>query len=74
MARTSSDGFKLRNFNFQSSEELKIWVKQHDVGHRFGLFVDEISLWEYYRHGHFSMTQVLTSIRDTTRVGFATVQ
>lgn len=38
MACTSGDGFKLRNFNFQSSEELKIWVKQHAVGQSF-LFI-----------------------------------
>lgn len=74
MARTSGDGFRLRNFNFQSIEELHTWVLTHVTGHRFGLFVDGVSLWEYYRHGNFSMPEVLASIRDTTRVGFATVQ
>ena len=74
MARTSGDGFKLRNFNFQSMEELRVWVKAHIVENRFGLFVDGVSLWEYYRHGHFSMPEVLASMSDTTRVGFATVQ
>ena len=74
MARTSGDGFKLRNFNFQSMEELRVWIKEHVTGHRFGLFVDGVSIWEYYRHGHFSMPEVLASMRDTTRVGFATVQ
>ena len=74
MARTSGDRFKMRNFNFQSVEELRIWVKQHVCGHRFGLFVDGVSLWEHYRHGYFSMPEVLASMRDTTRVGFATVQ
>ena len=74
MARTSGDGFRLRNFNFQSIEELNTWVQTHVTGHRFGLFVDGVSLWEYYRHGHFSMPEVLASMRDTTRVGFATVQ
>ena len=74
MARTSGDGFNMCNFHFQSIEELKVWAKQHVTGHRFGLFVDGVTLWEYYRHGHFSMPEVLASIRDTTRVGFATVQ
>ena len=55
MALTSGDSFKLRNFNFQSMEELRVWIKEHVSGHRFGLFVDGVSIWEYYRHGHFSM-------------------
>ena len=32
MARTSGDGFKLRNFNFQSMEELRVWVKDLNLG------------------------------------------
>lgn len=68
--RTSGDGVKFRDFSFQSPEELNTWVKEHVKGSRFGIFLDGVSIWEYFFLEHKNMDDVLSSYSSTKRIGF----
>lgn len=47
-ARSISDGVRLQHHSFQSKDELKEWIELHLPGCRFGIFLDAISIWEYF--------------------------
>ena len=43
-ARTSGDGVRFRGVNFQSPDELKVWIKTHLKSYKFGIFLDGVSI------------------------------
>ena len=73
LARSLSDGARVQHNSFQSKEELKEWIELHLSGCRFGIFLDAVSIWEYFIQNHQNMTDVMNTYRDTTRIGFATI-
>lgn len=72
-ARSVTDGVRVQHHTFQSKEELKEWVKLHLTGCRFGIFLDGVSIWEYFSQSHQNMSDVINTFRDTARIGFSTI-
>lgn len=71
--RSLSDGVRVQHHSFQSKEEVKDWIELHLPGCRFGIFLDDVSIWEYFSQNHQNMTDVMNTYRDTARIGFATI-
>ena len=72
-ARSGNEGVKVQHHVFQSKEELREWVQLNLSGCRFGIFLDGVSIWEYFSQSHQNMTDVMNSFRDTSRIGFTTI-
>jgi hypothetical protein len=45
-------GVQIWNKTFQSLEDVKVWVSAQPPNHRYGLFVDGVSLFEFFSAGH----------------------
>jgi len=45
-------GVQIANKTFQSFDKVKTWVTCHLPNRRYGLFVDGISIFEFFSHGH----------------------
>lgn len=45
-------GVQIANKVFQSFDEVLTWVTTQLPNHRYGLFVDGISIFEFFTHGH----------------------
>ena len=72
-ARSTSDGVRVQHHAFQSKDELQQWIQIHLTGCRFGIFLDGVSVWEYFSQSHQNMTEVMNTFRDSARIGFATI-
>jgi hypothetical protein len=63
-------GVQIGNKTFQSFEDVKQWVNSHLPNHRYGLFVDSVSLFEFFSAGHIDAETTYTSFYSQHRTGF----
>jgi hypothetical protein len=58
---------------FQSFEDVQIWVKNELPNYRYGLFVDGVSLLDFFSFlGHTDNEKQLSAFHNQQRAGFAT--
>ncbi len=58
------------NKTFQSFEEVKTWVSLQLPCRRYGLFVDGISIFEFFVLGHVDVEMTYLSFYSQHRTGF----
>jgi hypothetical protein len=63
-------GVQIANRTFHTFEDVKVWVDMHLPTHRYGLFVDGVSLFEFFTSGHIDAETTYTSFYSQHRTGF----
>jgi len=63
-------GVKIANKTFQSFDEVKTWVDINLPNHRYGLFVDGVSIFEFFTSGHIDAETTYSSFYSQHRTGF----
>jgi len=63
-------GVRIGNSTFQSFEDVTDWVNLHLPNYRYGLFVDGVSLFEFFSAGHVDAETTYTSFYSQHRTGF----
>ena len=71
--RVIGKGVSMGNYVFQSFEELATWVITHVPQNRFGLFVDGVSLFEFFAYDHTDTDMFMTTSHNTQKNGFNTL-
>lgn len=68
--RVVGKGVQIANRTFQSFDDVKFWVMTHLPTRRYGLFVDGVSIFEFFTHGHVDAETTYTSFYSQHRTGF----
>jgi hypothetical protein len=63
-------GVQIANKTFQTFEDVKTWVDTHLPNHRYGLFVDGVSIFEFFSAGHIDAETTYSSFYSQHRTGF----
>lgn len=63
-------GVQIANKTFQSFEDVKTWVAMHLPNRRYGLFVDGVSIFEFFTAGHVDAETTYSSFYSQHRTGF----
>lgn len=63
-------GVRIGNRIFQSFDDVVLWVNAHLPNHRYGLFVDGVSLFEFFATGHIDAETTYSSFYSQHRTGF----
>jgi hypothetical protein len=71
--RITGRGVQISAKVFQSFDDVMIWVKANLPNHRYGLFVDAISLLDFFSFlGHIDNENQLAAFHNQQKAGFAT--
>jgi len=68
--RVIGKGVQIANRTFQSFDDVKLWVITHLPTRRYGLFVDGVSILEFFTHGHIDAETTYSSFYSQHRTGF----
>jgi hypothetical protein len=68
--RVVGKGVQVGNKVFQSLDEVKTWVTTQLPCRRYGLFVDGVSIFEFFTHGHIDVETTYSSFYSQHRTGF----
>ena len=68
--RVVGKGVQIANKVFQSFDEVQTWVATHLPSRRYGLFVDRVSIFEVFTHGHMDAETTYSSFYSQHRTGF----
>jgi hypothetical protein len=68
--RVVGKGVQITNKTFQSFVDVKVWVSIYLPNHRHGLFVDGVSIFEFFMHGHIEAEMTYSSFYNQHRTGF----
>ncbi len=60
-------GVQIANKTFQSFEDVKTWVAMHLPNQRYGLFVDGVSIFEFFTAGHVDAETTYSSFYSQHR-------
>jgi hypothetical protein len=71
--RIVGDGIRLGRFLFQSQEDLRIWITAHLANHRFGLFLDGVSIFDFLAQAHTDSQDNMAHLCNSQKNGFETV-
>ena len=71
--RIVGDGIRLGRFLFQSQEDLRIWITAHLANHRFGLFLDGVSIFDLLAQAHTDSQDNMAHLYNSQKNGFETV-
>jgi len=71
--RVIGRGVSMGNHVFQSFDELATWIVTHVPQNRFGLFVDGVSLFEFFAYDHTDTDAFMTTSHNTQKNGFNTL-
>ena len=72
--RIVGDGVQIGSKVFQSFDDLRAWVTLKLPNRRYGLFVDAVSLLDFFTSvGHVDAEQTFTSFYSQKRTGFASM-
>jgi len=63
-------GVQIGNKTFQTFKDVKTWVDTHLPNHRYGLFVDGVSIFEFFSAGHVDAETIYTAFYSQHRTGF----
>jgi hypothetical protein len=68
--RVVGKGVQIANRTFQSFDDVRTWVITNLPIHRYGLFVDGVSIFEFFTHGHIDAETTYSSFYSQYRTGF----
>jgi len=68
--RVVGKGVQIANKTFQSFDDVKTWVTTHLPNCRYGLFMDGVSIFEFFTHGHIDAETTYSSFYSQHRTGF----
>lgn len=68
--RLVGDGVSIGSFTFQSLDDVRGWCRRHLPNHRFGLFLDGVSIFEFLAQDHTDSTEVLTNLYNSQKNQF----
>jgi hypothetical protein len=68
--RVVGKGVQIANRTFQSFVNVQTWVTTHLPNRRYGLFVDGVSIFEFFTHGHIDAETTYSSFYSQHRTGF----
>ncbi len=63
-------GVQIGNKTFPTFEDVKVWVIAQLPNHRYSLFVDGVSSFEFFSAGHINARTTYTSFYSQHRTGF----
>jgi predicted nucleic acid-binding Zn-ribbon protein len=63
-------GVQIVNKTFQSFDDVKAWVDLHLPNHCYGLFVDGVSIFEFFAAGHVDAEKTYSAFYSQHRTGF----
>lgn len=69
--RVVGKGVQVANRVFQSFDDVLAWVPLHLPNRRYGLFVDGVSIFEFFTNGHIDAETTYSSFYSQHRTGFA---
>ncbi len=69
--RVVGKGDQIANKVFQPFDEVLTWVPCHLQNRRYGLFVDGVSIFEFFTYGHIDVETTYSSFYSQHRTGFA---
>lgn len=69
--RVVGKGVQIANKVFQSFDDVHVWVTTHLPIRRYGLFVDGVSIFEFFTYGHVDAEATYSSFYSQHRTGFA---
>lgn len=69
--RVVGKGVQVANKVFQSFDDVLSWVPLHLPNRRYGLFVDGVSIFEFFTNGHIDAETTYSSFYSQHRIGFA---
>jgi hypothetical protein len=68
--RVVGKGVQIANRTFQSFDDVRTWVITNLPIRRYGLFVDGVSIFEFFTHGHIDAETTYSSFYSQHRTGF----
>jgi hypothetical protein len=68
--RVVGKGVQIANRTFQLFDEVKTWVTTHLSNHCYGLFIDRVSVFEFFTHGHNDAETTYSSFYSQHRTSF----
>jgi len=68
--RMVGDGVSIGSFTFQSLDDVRSWCQRNLPTHRFGLFLDGVSIFEFLAQDHTDSTEVLTNLYNSQKNQF----
>jgi hypothetical protein len=71
--RVLGKGVQIANKTFQSFDKVKTWVTCYLPNRRYGLFVDGVSIFEFFSLGHVDAEITYTSFYSQHRTGFVRI-
>lgn len=66
--RVVGKGVQIANKTFQSFDDVKTWVSLHLPNRRYGLFVDGVSIFEFFLYGHIDAETTYSSFYSQHRI------
>jgi hypothetical protein len=70
--RIVGDGICIKNFLFQSKEDMQIWLKTNLPNNRFGLFLDAVSIFNFLAQSHTDDQANMSHLYASQKSGFDT--
>jgi len=72
--RIVGGGIKIGNKVFQSFEDVQIWVKAELPTRRYGLFVDAVSILDFFSFlGHIDAESQVSTLHNANKAGFTSI-
>jgi hypothetical protein len=68
--RLVGEGVTLGSFTFQALDDVRLWCRKNLPTHRFGLFLDGVSIFEFLAQDHADSTEVLTNLYNAQKNQF----
>jgi hypothetical protein len=68
--RMVGEGVTIGSFTFQSLDDVRAWCRRNLTTHRFGLFLDGVSIFEILAQDHTDSTEVLTNLYNSQKNQF----
>jgi hypothetical protein len=68
--RVVGKGVQIANRTFQTFDEVKLWVTTNLPNRRYGLFVDGVSIFEFFTHGHIDAETTYSAFYSQHKTGF----
>jgi hypothetical protein len=63
-------GVQIANKTFQTFEDVKVWVDANLPNHRYSLFVDGVSIFEFFTAGHIEAEATYSAFYSQHKTGF----
>jgi len=68
--RSVGNGVTIGSFTIQSLDDVRNWCHHHLPAHRFGLFLDGVSIFEFLVQDHTNSVEILTNLYNSQKNKF----